>query len=744
MYYDLQELQERLSRRAAENDDLTQQVMSQVGGRRKVIGADIEPVPMMPMPAPPPVPQGKSLGVSIIDGVAQVASAAVSRPSQPKAGSAIDTFLGKPETALKGKNQIDFGNPPQVNPQAIAPPRITRKLNVEAALRPPSGAAQLSLTRDPNVARRLPRFQHGGDVTPHLGRKILYGEGGAELAIDEDGGTQLIGTNGAEVGVPTRPAMIVPLHGAAAGNGQPGARTEPQQQTGVKAILGPHLSGLVEAALGSPTGQPDPATVRAAQTPGFNGDAPTQHLLSDGAASAQEPQTRPRRALPPPADQPADRFAPAASERAMKKLRVAVEQAARAPQSGETQPPDGINYDPTRSATRRRVADVPRHIEGQIEYEEQNPEQDGNGRWKSAALSALIGGAQAAAQTGDWRAGLAGAATGGILGAARPQTDEQLRQGYRTADLKRRLAEAMARKKSNLELEGQSIGNDLKRAQVDYYRTGKPLEAQGRALARERTLIKANLGSLKGQRLDPSNPRHAAFLERAALAGYFIDPDEWNNASSNQVSITEVDPDNPTQVRQKFFNKVTREITDVAQKGYVQPVGKDGMTEAQRRGDADRDASRAATAERFKQTFGLGVDKFKAQLERGMRQDALRSFRVEVADKLPRVRAIEREIGDIRKRVGEGSARAGEMDRIPVLEAEAATLAGEFEAAKARALGAATSHPGATHAPAPASGGAYSGKRFSRSKLEAMRPAFGGKSAAEIERIIKSQGGVVY
>jgi hypothetical protein len=74
------------------------------------------------------------------------------------------------------------------------------------------------------------------------------------------------------------------------------------------------------------------------------------------------------------------------------------------------------------------------------------------------------------------------------------------------------------------------------------------------------------------------------------------------------------------------------------------------------------------------------------------------------------------------------------MDRIPVLEDEANRLAGEFKAAQTRAL---------SGSAAPASGGTYAGKHFPRSSLEAMRPSFGGKSAAEIERIIKAEGGTI-
>jgi hypothetical protein len=96
------------------------------------------------------------------------------------------------------------------------------------------------------------------------------------------------------------------------------------------------------------------------------------------------------------------------------------------------------------------------------------------------------------------------------------------------------------------------------------------------------SLILRNLSLYKGQKFDPNNPRHADFLTRAERAGVFIDPEEWNNSAGNETSATIVDPENPTQTRRVFVNKVTGAISDVGQAGYVQPVDrKTGMTPAQ-------------------------------------------------------------------------------------------------------------------------------------------------------------------
>jgi hypothetical protein len=91
------------------------------------------------------------------------------------------------------------------------------------------------------------------------------------------------------------------------------------------------------------------------------------------------------------------------------------------------------------------------------------------------------------------------------------------------------------------------------------------------------------------EQLDPSNPRHAAFLAHLEERGVVIDPQEFNRTPGNVRSLTLVDREHPEQTRRILFNVVTGETTDAGQAGYVPPRDASGMTEAERRTDGDRD-----------------------------------------------------------------------------------------------------------------------------------------------------------
>lgn len=147
----------------------------------------------------------------------------------------------------------------------------------------------------------------------------------------------------------------------------------------------------------------------------------------------------------------------------------------------------------------------------------------------------------------------------------------------------------------------------LTNANADYIEQTKPVVALGdlnrkdaqataQSLRQHQQSIIQNLGQLKGQKLDPNNPAHAAFLERVQQAGLFLDPIAFNNSANNLVPVDVVDPENPTQRRRQYFNKATGEVTDAGQSGYVQPVNSiTGRTAAQDAGVTDRRAGQAET-----------------------------------------------------------------------------------------------------------------------------------------------------
>jgi len=380
-------------------------------------------------------------------------------------------------------------------------------------------------------------------------------------------------------------------------------------------------------------------------------------------------------------------------------------------------------------ASRPRFADPAGRLEKQIAHEQVNPAADKNGWWgvlKEAGLGFL--------QNGVW-----GAGGRGLSNALDKSSDERREQGQTVGQWQGHLAQLCGNEKAALDREQQRAGTRLTNANADYAEKYKPLEAEQRAAQRERTMIGQNLRLRKGQKLDPANPRDAALLDRAERAGIVIDVEEWNNSASNLVSVTVVDPNNPTQTRQQYFNKATGQLTDVAQKGYVQPVKPSGMTEAQERADADRDATRAATAERFDKTFGLGVARYQESVRSRLSSEAKRSFDVETKGHFDRGKAIEKEIADLERRKGQNLIRASEANpRIDALRAEAVELSNKIESSRSK-YGASVT--GGGRSAAPAGGGAYKGQRIPRANLKAAASRLGVSTEAKAERIILREGG---
>ncbi|HLL73585.1 MAG TPA: hypothetical protein VK363_19260 [Pyrinomonadaceae bacterium] len=538
-------------------------------------------------------------------------------------------------------------------------------------------------------------LKDGGRVDPYIGKKVLTGEEGPELLVEDDGDVKPLGLDGPEVITPDSPGYVVPNDELPPAANV--ARKSPRAPMDERTPNGASVDELV------------------AQVNGRQADK--------SAAPIGAPAARPRIAKP---------VAHVMNREVEAGGGLPVEPDRTVPSGEVSQKPLAPHIDVSDTpASRPRFADPHGRLEKQIAHEQLNPEKDKNG-WKGVAREAVLGFLQN---------GVFGAAARGIGNMLDKSGDERTGQAQAVQRWQTELNQGRANEKAGLDREQQRAGIRLTNANARYAEEFKPLEAQQKAEQRERTLIKANLGSLKGQKLDPSNPRHARFLERAERAGYFIDPDEWNNAASNQVTITVVDPNNPTQTRQQFYNKATGEITDVAQKGYVQPVKKSGMTESQERADGDRDAARDEARARFEKTFGLGVANYERNLRNGLTSEAKRTFDVETKGDFQRAKDIEKQLADIRRQIGEGTLRASDVQAdVDRLRAEAAQLATKVEAARSK-YGAAVTGGSSS---APAAGGKYRGQRFSRSKLEAMRPDFGGKSAAEVERIITQNGGVVY
>jgi hypothetical protein len=213
-------------------------------------------------------------------------------------------------------------------------------------------------------------------------------------------------------------------------------------------------------------------------------------------------------------------------------------------------------------------------------------------------------------------ASVAGAgAGGGFAAAVNPVLPEEEKRKYRMESLARDIG-------AQVQLEREQAALGVQQANAAWLQAKPGIEQQkalSTATQRERQAVLANLRLLKGTRLDVNNPQHFALLQRAANAGIHVDPDEWNNSKGNVKTFDLVDPDHPEQKRKVAYNVVTGEATDAGQSGYVQPVKPSGMTEAQERADADRDASRTntekqrATSNDF-QRQRIGISRSQLQL----------------------------------------------------------------------------------------------------------------------------------
>ena len=215
-----------------------------------------------------------------------------------------------------------------------------------------------------------------------------------------------------------------------------------------------------------------------------------------------------------------------------------------------------------------------------------NPPANTNSRLAGAGRLAAFDAANQAGQS-DSLGRAAGAGIGGFLsGLINKRADEQI------IDRPQQLARAQAQlqldsaaEKARGEREASAAQTRLHSAEADYYSQRPWLEEQKRADAasqRERTVVLQNLRLLKGTKLDPNNPQHMALLQRAANAGVFVDPEEWNNSSGNNITLTLTDPADPTKTNTVIFNKVTQTPTVVGQRGFQPTRDESGMTASER------------------------------------------------------------------------------------------------------------------------------------------------------------------
>lgn len=473
-------------------------------------------------------------------------------------------------------------------------------------------------------------------------------------------------------------------------------------------------------------------------------DAPVEPEHGALAASVTELPTQP---VPRIAEHAPEAFEPS---------RVPVTGKARAlPAPGEMEANDARvrdligaagGFDEAGAATgaRERITDPTGRLEKQIEHERQHLAQDTNGRAKS--------GVKLAARMfldnfprGGLGAGVRGAVAGGVLGVADPASDERYGQQRRAAGYQRELAGVRANEKAGRDLEEQRASTRLKNEQADHWAQRpdadrrKALAAEGKA---EQARIFRVLSSLKGQKLDPANPRHAKLIADADAAGIPVDPDSFNASKGNVVRYPRVDPANPSRTQVVERNLVTGEETVLGQAGYVAPRDASGMTAAEVKAAEDRDRAFGALQEHRAATLGLATDRLREQMLNGLSGRASREFTTATKGTFERRKQLDQDIEALRKRAAsylEDPKVAAQ--RIAEMERERDGLTERIEAERTKALGAMSGAPGSSTSGARP--GRFSGQRMPRANLPAAAKSLG-LSEQDAEALIVREGGVIY
>jgi hypothetical protein len=244
------------------------------------------------------------------------------------------------------------------------------------------------------------------------------------------------------------------------------------------------------------------------------------------------------------------------------------------PETAETRPrwASELDQQQTHSAAARDAAEHPDRAHG----------------WRRYVVP-IIQAVMAGARTGDPVAALGAAGAGAVVGAVDPHAANRMRYNAEVARSDARLGQLRTQRKGELDAEHTQAETDYLR-QRPGIEAGKRLDAQAKA---EQSRIFRALGTLKGQKLDPANPRHAKLIADAEAAGIPIDAESFNNSKGNVIRYAKTDPEHPEQTVEVERNVVTGEETVLGQKGYQATRNAEGMTGAEVHTDADRDRAYA-------------------------------------------------------------------------------------------------------------------------------------------------------
>jgi hypothetical protein len=293
----------------------------------------------------------------------------------------------------------------------------------------------------------------------------------------------------------------------------------------------------------------------------------------------------------------------------------------------------------------------------------------------------------------DVGAALVGAGAAGAVGAVSPRTVEYMQHERQKAK-----AEADRARQMAFDLEQAKINQTNANANLLTRRPEiEAAKAEAAHTARQQSMIRAEIGTrLKSPRpFDPSNAYDADLLARSGAVGVTFDPSAFGDMK-NPATLQILDPTDPSGTRKTLvrYNRQSGEFEPVTMQmqvppprprvvpppdatpapaatsglivppppvrqnvttGYVQPVGVDGMTPAQRAGMTDRRAGQTETKRFHDIQAGQGAARITQGAERlGLARDnqTLRGTPTATATnaRLARAAELQRKLDDEKNR----------------------------------------------------------------------------------------------
>ena len=393
-------------------------------------------------------------------------------------------------------------------------------------------------------------FARGGNWSRWLGQPVWTGEEGPELAVDDQGRSQVLGARGPEQVIPQRPATVIPndtlrsafdrMTGQGQGQSAGGMMTPADLIT---------LPRLLRSAVRGGDGASRPALGPPNTTAGFNPNAPMLGAPTTATSAQGSTPALIARSLPAPTEQ-GPRLMQQSDTSALSAPRPSLNAPLDDNQGHDTgtdkpmlAPPLALpRREPTLETTGTvgtdlaapkllspvpqvpdRTLDPMEAERNYLAYQRGRKPEDHNGRLRSIGLGLL---------RGYMAGGLPGLIGGGITGAVDPASDERVAQGRDVGQHAQNLGELYQQRKLETDYEGDVARTGLVKAQTAD-ELAKPERERQRLEAETLARIFNDLDEF-----DPSStdPNMQAFVARARAANVPLVKKDRNNPKSIHIA----------------------------------------------------------------------------------------------------------------------------------------------------------------------------------------------------------------